>query len=1022
MFSNKNIVFILVLFLTSLASRPGLGQFSQPNHPELEWFTMTTEHFEIHFHAGAERSARVVAQIAEEIYGPVTQLYQYQPDGKVHFIIKDHDDNSNGAAFYYDNKVEIWAPQMTFILRGTHNWLRNVVTHEFTHMISLGAARKISRQVPAVYFQAIGYEEEKRPDVLYGYPNVIVSYPLAMTSVPMWWAEGVAQFQVDGFDYDRWDSHRDMLIRTAALADKLFSFDEMGYFGKNSLGNERVYNSGYALIRYIARQYGQEKMAQLAQAQSSLFRYTIDGVLKDVLGVSAKQLYEQWQGELSGYYRTVAGQIAANQVEGKLLVPEGIANVFPIFSPDGQKIAYAGSKNSDYLSFTHLMIYNLQDQKARRLVSRVDTPISWSPDGKKLVFGKIERGKNESLFYDLVIYDLESDKSHQITHGQRLHSPTWSPDGQNIIAITQADGTDNLVMVTSAGKDLRPITHYRHGEAIYTPRFAPDGKSIVCALAANHGRDVVMIDVSNGQEHRIVADQGDARDPVFSPDGNRIYFSWDRDGIFNIYSVNLAGQELQQWTNVLGGAFMPTVGPNGSLIFANFQYDGYKIAYLETPQPVEIKPKSPEFTAAINRLGFGNGQAESWSPAVVQARNYDDRKAAELDVKPYGMRFGKISFLPRLMVDYGTLKLGTYFLSSDVLDRYSLIGGASLNRNLDLDLFGLFEYRKFRPDLFLEFYAITRHRSEQVDIYEQDPDNPIDLPKVNIDIRFNLLEADLGVRKIKPTEDSELIGTFVHSRYSSRAKDFFFQGLTFRIPSGTYLIGNQWKLDYVLDQVLPTMDYPIGPRGGRQAKITYAYERNKFAEDFSINAGIIQGNYKNYNYHRLELDWREFYGLPWFRHSLDLHLRAGYIDRAVDDFFNFFAGGLPGLKGYPFYSIEGRKLAFGRLTYRFPIARKLGLNFLHITLDKVYAGVFAEVGNAFNQDRLVIEDLKRDLGAQLRMSAFSFYGFPTTVFFDVAYGLDRVVNRQVSGANRIEAYEYGKEWRYYFGVAFDFMD
>lgn len=1002
--------------------QPGFGQFTQPNHPELEWYTITTEHFEIHFHVGAERTARVVAQIAEDIYGPVTQLYQYQPDGKIHFIIKDYDDNSNGAAFYYDNKVEIWAPQMTFILRGTHNWLRNVVTHEFAHMISLGAARKLSRQVPAVYFQAMGYEEEKRPDVLYGYPNVIISYPLAMTSVPMWWAEGVAQYQVEGFDYDRWDSHRDMLIRTAALAGKLFSFDEMGYFGKNSLGNERVYNSGYALIRYIAKQYGQEKMAKLAQAQTSLFRYTIDGALQDVLGLSAKQLYDQWHTELSGYYLAVAQQIIPSQVEGELIVPDGIANVFPIFSPDGQKVAFAGSKNSDYLSLTHLMVYDLRDRKTKKLVGRVDTPASWSPDGKKLVFGKNTRGKNESQFYDLFIHDPERNKTQQITHSRRLHSPAWSPDGQKIIAITQADGTDNLVQLEVTGANIQPLTHHRQGEAIYTPRFAPDGKSVVYAMANNHGRDIVLIDLTTGQEHRLVANQGDARDPVFSPDGSRIYFAWDREGIFNIYSIDRSGQELQQWTNVLGGAFMPTVAGTGSLIYANFQYDGYKIAYLENPQPIEMKTSPSELAAAINRLGFGNGYTENWSPAVVKAREYDARKVTELAARPYGMRFGKISFLPRVMLDYGTLKLGTYFLSSDVLDRYSLIGGASLNRDMDLDLFGIFEYRRFRPDLFLEFYAITRHRSERVDIYEQDPENPVDLPKVNIDIRFNLLEADLGVRKIKPTEDSELIGTFIHSRYSSRAKDFFFQGLTFRIPSGTYLIGNQWKLDYVLDQVMPAMDQTIGPRGGRQAKVTYAYERNKFAKDFSINAGIIQGNYKNYNYHRIELDWREFYGLPWFRHSLDLHLRAGYIDRAVDDFFNFFAGGLPGLKGYPFYSIEGRKLAFGRLTYRFPIARKLGLNFLHITLDKVYAGVFAEVGNAFNQDRLRIGDLKRDLGAQLRMSAFSFYGFPTTVFFDVAYGLDRVVNRQVTGTDRVEAYEYGKEWRYYLGVAFDFMD
>ena len=117
------------------------AQLQDYNHPELKWRTIETEHFYVHFHQGAQRTASLVAKIAEDIWKPITALYDYVPDGKIHFIVRDHEDDSNGAAFYYDNKVEIMAPAMDFALRGTHNWLRNVVTHEFSHMISLGAAR-----------------------------------------------------------------------------------------------------------------------------------------------------------------------------------------------------------------------------------------------------------------------------------------------------------------------------------------------------------------------------------------------------------------------------------------------------------------------------------------------------------------------------------------------------------------------------------------------------------------------------------------------------------------------------------------------------------------------------------------------------------------------------------------------------------------------------------------------------------------------------------------------------------------
>ena len=108
--------------------------------------------------------------VAEEVHGPLTALYDHEPDLPVHFIIRDTDDYANGAAYFFDNKVEIWATNLDFGYRGTSQWIRNVVTHEYAHIVSIQAAMKMSRRVPAIYFQLISFEREKRPDVLQGYP------------------------------------------------------------------------------------------------------------------------------------------------------------------------------------------------------------------------------------------------------------------------------------------------------------------------------------------------------------------------------------------------------------------------------------------------------------------------------------------------------------------------------------------------------------------------------------------------------------------------------------------------------------------------------------------------------------------------------------------------------------------------------------------------------------------------------------------------------------------------------------
>ncbi|MCF8268030.1 MAG: biopolymer transporter Tol, partial [Ignavibacteriales bacterium] len=181
---------MIFLFLLLFAASVTQAQFNEFN-PEYNWQTIRGKHIYVHYHPEAERTAAVVARIADEVWDPITSLYEYEPK-EVHYVIKDIDDYANGATYFFDNKIEIWASSLDFDLRGAHNWLRNVISHEFTHMVQIQAAMKTGRRVPAVYLQFLNYEDKRRPDILYGFPNFIVSYPLASINMPAWFAEGTA--------------------------------------------------------------------------------------------------------------------------------------------------------------------------------------------------------------------------------------------------------------------------------------------------------------------------------------------------------------------------------------------------------------------------------------------------------------------------------------------------------------------------------------------------------------------------------------------------------------------------------------------------------------------------------------------------------------------------------------------------------------------------------------------------------------------------------------------------------------
>src|SRR5512140_1154940 len=212
------------------------------------------------------------------------------------------DDYSNGAAYFYDNKIEIYAPNLDFELRGTHNWLRNVVTHEFTHIVQIQTSMKFGRRVPSMYFQWLGYESERRPDVLYGYPNVIVSYPISGFVVPAWFAEGVAQFNRPELRYDFWDTHRDMILRSYALDGKMLTWEQMGVFGKTSLGNESSYNAGFAFVSYLGRTYGENVLQEISRNLAKLPTLTIDAAIAQAVGKDGAEVYNEWRDQVEKDY------------------------------------------------------------------------------------------------------------------------------------------------------------------------------------------------------------------------------------------------------------------------------------------------------------------------------------------------------------------------------------------------------------------------------------------------------------------------------------------------------------------------------------------------------------------------------------------------------------------------------------------------------------------------------------------------------------------------------------------------
>ena len=578
------------------------SDYSYPqNH--LPWYTIESDHFRIHFQKGNSRSAQVTSHVAEHIYPNVTSLYQFEPEDKTDIVLRDRQDYSNGAAYFFDNQIDIWVPALDTPLRGTHDWLWDVITHEFVHIVQLQVAMKKSNNIPAIYFQWLSYSDVRRPDVLYGYPKGLITYPFASINVPAWLAEGVAQYQRSEMYYDYWDSHRDMLLRTSLLADKPIGFESMGIFGsKNTLQRERIYNQGFAFTSYLVERFGEDILVKLSEKLAESGVFTVDEAFERATGIPGKTLFKDFVNTTTERYEHAVGSLEFSETQP--VQSTGFFNFYPKISPDGTKLAYLSNyrfrspstqlfieERRDSLKQQHAInIGSLQSSSYQNsthndqdpIIKHLQSSYSFSPSGKKIAFSRQKLNNLGEQYKDLYIYNLETQKEQRLTQSQRLSSPAWHPDSNSVAAIHQTKGTTNLVSVDIQSSNLTALTNYTDGEQVYTPAWHPSGQSLFYSYSDDYGRDIYRLDMEREEGQAVLSDSLiDYRDPYISDDGSYLYYAADPDGIFNIYRISLEQEnpEPQQLTSVLGGAFMPHV-QDEKLYFAEFKHDGYKISSI----------------------------------------------------------------------------------------------------------------------------------------------------------------------------------------------------------------------------------------------------------------------------------------------------------------------------------------------------------------------------------------------------------------------------------------------------------
>ncbi|MFV0477349.1 MAG: amidohydrolase family protein [Parahaliea sp.] len=203
-----------------------------------------------------------------------------------------------------------------------------------------------------------------------------------------------------------------------------------------------------------------------------------------------------------------------------------------------------------------------------------------SPDGRQIVF---------DLMGDLYLLPIEGGEAHSLTSGHAWDmQPRFSPDGKQIAFTSDRAGGDNIWTLHIDSKACHQVTH-ENFRLLNNPSWSPDGQYIVArkhfTTSRSLGTGEIWLYAANGGDkesgQQVVERPGETfqkeqGEPIFTADGRGIYFTlnttpgntfiYHQDSnteLFQIRRIDLDSGNISTVVGGPGGAVRPTPSPDG---------------------------------------------------------------------------------------------------------------------------------------------------------------------------------------------------------------------------------------------------------------------------------------------------------------------------------------------------------------------------------------------------------------------------------------------------------------------------
>jgi len=578
-FSGKHLFLTFFAFLFWITATDALAQFAtfgknRVQYKQFDWRYIQSEHFDVYYYQSKNYDlANFTAISLEASLQQISEDFGHQIADRIQVIIYDsHNDFSETNVVSLPTSAEgiggvtdLFKNRITMPFTGNYAKFRSTLQHELVHAV-----------INDMFFGG------SIQSLVNGGVNL---------QIPLWFNEGLAEYESLG-----WDTETDMWIRDATINDYLPPIPRLGGFF--------AYRGGQSVWNFIAEEYGREKIREIMQSLKNL--RNVEAAFRRSLGLSMKELSNRWEDFYEKRYLPEVAEREQLDNFATLLTERGKAgnfNTSPALSPQGDKLAMITNERG----FLDVVVINaITGEKIKTLIQGGDNidfeelnilepNLSWSPDGSKITLSTKTKGSD-----NLAIVDYNTGKVQKVEFPRldAMGSVAWSPDGKKIAFDGSIGPFQDIFVYNVETREFTNVTNDAISDS--EPTWSADSRTIYFTSSRGdnvllneikrnsklleedyvYTTDIYSVNLGSKQATRLTKTPSwNEKQPETTGSGRLIFIS-DKNGIPNVYELNLEDRTISALTNLQTGVMQISVSADGSRLAVNSINEGFTDIFL----------------------------------------------------------------------------------------------------------------------------------------------------------------------------------------------------------------------------------------------------------------------------------------------------------------------------------------------------------------------------------------------------------------------------------------------------------